>query len=150
MKLLMGLLAVGSWIASALLADAKVITPPFFLLFSALGWFFLVIAIGGKKGAAVGVGVLLFAVCIVGILVKMPRNFLPYTTLKPGSFFFWCGVLASAGFALLIPSIVIVKLWKRFGKEQKVPEDKGKKKEEKEKEKTHDKKAYSSTWKRSF
>lgn len=118
MKLLVGLLAVVSWIGSSLLADAEIISPPLFILFSALGWFFLVIVIGGKKGAAVGIGVLIFAVCAVGLLVKMPHNFLPYTEIKPESFFSWFGVLAAAALTLLIPSIAMVKLWKMAGREQ--------------------------------
>jgi len=115
MKLLLGLLAVATWIGSSLLADAQIIAPSLFILFCALGWFFLVIVIGGKKGFAVGVGVLIFAACVVGMLIKMSCNLLSYTEIKPESFFFWLGVLASAGFALIIPSVVIVKIWKRVG-----------------------------------
>ena len=60
------LLAVGSWVVCAILADAKIATSVVIFI-SALGWFFIAIAIGGWKGLPFGLVALVFALALIGI-----------------------------------------------------------------------------------
>lgn len=64
MKWLCVLLAIGSWVGGAFLADAKMAVPVIIFL-SALGWFFIMIAIGGKKGLPFGIAIFVFTGCII-------------------------------------------------------------------------------------
>jgi hypothetical protein len=148
MKLFWLLSAVASWVIPALFHDEIAIPSFLFVFISALGWFCMIIAIGGKKGLPIGIGVLIFAGCITGILVKLPQtfhDFLSYMMPKPGAVFFWLGVLVAMGLALLIPSVIAIKLWGLFFTE------KGTKKEGKKikKESRYDWKN-SFAWKRHF
>jgi hypothetical protein len=63
MRWLCILLAIGSWVGCAFLADAKMAAPVVIFL-SALGWFFIMIAIGGKKGLPFGIAIFVFVGCI--------------------------------------------------------------------------------------
>ncbi len=124
-RLICVLLAVGSWVGGAALAEAKA-SAPFIISLSALGWLFITIAIGGRKGSAVGVGILVFAACsglLFSMLGKMPQSS-PFYTLEPDGLFFWFGIVGSVCLALIIPAMVTVKLWKRAGVTGKQVEEK--------------------------
>jgi len=111
------LLATGNWVGAAVLAEAKV-SMPFAVLLSALGWLFLTIAIGGEKGFAVGVGIMVFAGCAAILFwglakVSLNSHLLGYN-LGSENIFFWFGIVAGVCLTLIIPAKVTVKLWKKF------------------------------------
>ena len=130
-------LAIGSWVLGSLLFDKGIISFGLInlVIVSATGWFFMMIAIGGRKGAAVGIGTLVFAACsgvLFSMLVKIPRNSLFYT-LESDGLFFWLGIVGSVCLVLIIPAKITVKLWKRAGGKQAKAKKQAKEEEKKEK-----------------
>ena len=60
------LLAVGSWIVCAVLVDTKTATSVVIFI-SALGWFFIALAVGGWKGLPFGMVALVFVGCLSAV-----------------------------------------------------------------------------------
>ena len=117
-RLICLVLAIGSWVLGCILLDNKFISGPLAIpIVSAIFWFFVCIAICGKKGAAVGAGILTFALCaivLLSVLAKVPYNsrFLNHP-FKLEHFFFWLGVALCVFVAIMIPAKIMIKLWKK-------------------------------------
>lgn len=138
------LLAVGSWVACAVLADAQKGASTV-LFVSAFGWFFIAIAVGGWKGLPFGIIPLVFVGCASAVWTfflqapkligsKTPVNvygtwqqtkvFLDTLQDKPWVLVgIYIGLIIVILGILVIPVAVAVKLGKA-AKEKKPTEDK--------------------------
>ena len=63
-RMLWFFLSVGCLVVAAVLVSTKTAIMPVFIFLSAMAWLFMAIALGGKKGFAIGAGILIFFGCI--------------------------------------------------------------------------------------
>lgn len=140
------LFAIASLVLGSVLSDKGIVSSNLLLLVivSAVVWFFVTLALGGKKGVPFGAAVLVFAGCLLGVS-NIPRLFgssfnLAATkqllhSLKYGEVVLvYLGLISLLLFLIIAPPIYVGrKLWKPMTKEK--PKDEPKKDgEKKEKE----------------
>ncbi len=107
-------LAFGIWTLGVSLAQTGA-PAPFILLLSAIGWFFMMIGFGGKKGIAVGIWLVLFVGFIflfwLGFSALLKPN--PQTNWENAAYLL---LIPASIFVLLFPMILGSKIWKKLAK----------------------------------
>jgi len=116
-------MSVGFFVAMAILVPTKA-PLPVLVLFFCLSVLFMAAAIGGRKGLAVGAGILLFIACIRSFawLATQAPSFKAQGYSEPVIFF---GAILGLGICFSLPVIVgKMFLWKKEIKEEKAAKEK--------------------------
>ncbi len=108
---------VGAWLIGAFLAEAGRIAAPVLLGISVVGWFFLMIAIGGRKGFPVGLWLVVFVVCIFFFWLGFSGLFKTIPGSKTGNWAYL--VLIPASFLVLAIPVWVAKIGRKIVKKEK-------------------------------
>lgn len=129
---LCALLAIGSFVGGGVYlavveqAEQTEQRATVIIILAVLGWFFIAVAIGGKKGLIFGIGLLIFAACVFGVL-KIPqllgssynwpaaKHYLDTLIDKPGEIvLLYVGLIALIVLLIITPPIIIARLIVKF------------------------------------